>query len=141
VFPVGNNYNKRSIRRLDYAKHDLSAVFFETTGGGLDMDCSIMFTVAGSAVKIDVVSDQQPFAARVYTCLVALCRQQQKNLRYLEMTNHMPAVHIALPQPVSGQPVPNPAEVTSSVLGGWIHYCVSNFDPENYAVVFQQFFP
>jgi hypothetical protein len=46
------------------------------------MDCVIMFTVAGSAVRIDVVSDQQPFAARVYTFLVALCRQQQKNLRY-----------------------------------------------------------
>jgi hypothetical protein len=37
VFPVGNNYVKRSIRRLDFAKYDLSAVFFETTGGGLDV--------------------------------------------------------------------------------------------------------
>jgi hypothetical protein len=100
-----------------------------------------MFTVAGSAVRIDVVSDLQPFAAWVYTCLVALCPQQQKNLRYLEMTKHMPAVHIALPPPASGQPAPNPTEVTSSVLGGWIHYCVSSYDPENYAVyVFQQFF-
>jgi hypothetical protein len=57
----------------------------------------------------------------------------------LEMAKHVPAVRIAL-HPVPGQPVPNPAEVTSSVLGGWIHYYVSSYDPETYAVVFQQFF-
>jgi hypothetical protein len=43
----------------------------------------------------------------------------------LEMAKHVPAVHIAL-LPVPGQPVPNPAEVTSRVLGGWIHYYVSS---------------
>jgi hypothetical protein len=32
MFPVGNNYIESSIRRLDYAKYDFSAVFFETTG-------------------------------------------------------------------------------------------------------------
>jgi hypothetical protein len=132
---VNGNPAKRFIRRLDYAKYDISNVFFETSGGGMDFDCTLMFTVNGNAIRMDIVSDQQPFAARVYVCLVALCRQQQKNLRYLELSKGLPNVSISIPPGV------NPAEALTTALGGWVHHCVSSYDPENYAVIFQQYFP
>jgi hypothetical protein len=136
-FVVGNNSVKKTISRLDYGKYDISDVSFETSGGGMDTDCTLAFTVNSCVIKIDIVSDQQPFAARVYTCLVALCRQQQKNLRYMQMARTLPAVHLALP---AGQPGSNPAELTTAVLGGWVHHCISSYDPENYGMVFSQYF-
>ena len=129
------NANKRTVHRLDYAKYNIDAVAFETAGGMTDLDCSISFTVGRTAIKIDISKDVQPMAIRLYQCLTALCRQQQKNLRYLEFTKQLPAVHIHLP---AGS---DPATSTTAALSGWVNYAIQSYDPENYGVIFQQYFP
>ena len=135
IFSLALANGRKIVRRMEYAKFDIDSVGFETAAGMMDNDCTISFRVGGTVVSIDVFRDQQPMAVRAYQCLVALCRQQQKNLRYLNFTSKLQGIQIALP------PGSDPATATTAALAGWVNYSIQAYDPENYAVIFQQYFP
>lgn len=68
---------RKLIRRFEYREHLLSNVRMVTTGL-LDLDCEIVFDLAGEETTIDVKRREQPMAQNFYRMLVLLAREQHE---------------------------------------------------------------
>ena len=102
----------------------------------MDTDCTISFSVGGRNISMDVYKQHQAIAIQAYKCLVALCRQQQKNLRHLNFAKQqVHGIQISLP---TGADV---GSASTQALASWTNYAIQTYDPESYLPIFQQFFP
>lgn len=70
--------SKRSIKRYDYASHQVSNVSIETAGT-LDMDIELKFTLEGVVFSIDVKKTFIEQLKDIYKALITIGKQQQRD--------------------------------------------------------------
>lgn len=70
--------SKRSIKRYDYASHQVSNVSIETAGT-LDMDIELKFTLEGVVFSIDVKKAFIEQLKDIYKALITIGKQQQRD--------------------------------------------------------------
>lgn len=69
---------KRSIRRYEFAQHEVSSVSIETAGT-VDRDIELKFQIGSRALSIDVRKDFIEQLKDVYKALIAIGRQQMRD--------------------------------------------------------------
>lgn len=70
--------SKRSIKRYDYASHQISGVSIETAGT-LDMDIELKFSLDGTTFSIDVKKTHIEQLKDIYKALITIGKQQHRN--------------------------------------------------------------
>ncbi|MFN3789726.1 PH domain-containing protein [Massilia sp.] len=70
--------SKRSIKRYDYASHQISGVSIETAGT-LDMDIELKFSLDGTVFSIDVKKTHIEQLKDIYKALITIGKQQHRN--------------------------------------------------------------
>ena len=93
--------SKRSIKRYDYATHQISAVSIETAGT-LDMDVELKFNVDNTVFSIDVKKTFIEQLKDIYKALISIGKQQKRDaasrdnaLRALDATASVHKLNIA----------------------------------------------
>ena len=93
--------SKRSIKRYDYASHQISAVTIETAGT-LDMDIELKFNLDDTRFSIDVKKAFIEQLKDIYKALISIGKQQQRDavcrnnaLRTLDATASVHKLNIA----------------------------------------------
>lgn len=93
--------SKRSIKRYDYASHQISGVSIETAGT-LDMDIELKFRLDNEAFSIDVKKTFIEQLKDIYKALISIGKQQQRDaacrenaLRALDATASVHKLNIA----------------------------------------------
>jgi hypothetical protein len=70
--------SKRSIKRYDYASHQISKVTIETAGT-LDMDIELKFTLESTLFSIDIKKTFIEQLKDIYKALITIGKQQQRD--------------------------------------------------------------
>jgi len=93
--------SKRSIKRYDYASHQISKVIIETAGT-LDMDVELKFNLEGTVFSIDVKKSFIEQLKDIYKALITIGKQQQRDagsranaMRALDATASVHKLNIA----------------------------------------------
>jgi hypothetical protein len=93
--------SKRTIKRYDYASHQISGVSIETAGT-LDMDIELKFKLEGTPFSIDVKKSFIEQLKDIYKALITIGKQQHRDdvsrgnaLRALEATASVHKLNIA----------------------------------------------
>ena len=93
--------SKRSIKRYDYASHEVSSVSIETAGT-LDMDVELKFKLDNVMFSIDIKKTFIEQLKDIYKALISIGRQQQRDavcrdnaLRTLDATASVHKLNIA----------------------------------------------
>ncbi|GGZ03756.1 PH domain-containing protein [Pseudoduganella plicata] len=93
--------SKRSIKRYDYASHDISDVTIETAGT-LDMDIELKFHIDDTEFSIDVKKSFIEQLKDIYKALISIEKQQRRDevcrenaLRTLDATASVHKLNIA----------------------------------------------
>ena len=93
--------SKRSIKRYDYASHQVSGVSIETAGT-LDMDIEIKFKLDSTVFSIDVKKTFIEQLKDIYKALISIGKQQQRDalcrdnaLRALDATASVHKLNLA----------------------------------------------
>ena len=125
---------KRTIIRLDWARCELGSVGFETAGiGATDLDCEVKFIIGGHQMSIDVAKAQQLEAIKIYRLLTKLCMVQQENVRLLNFTSKLPAIHVHLSDGSDA------GTAMTSAVSQYVNEMVAKFDPVSYKAVFDDY--
>ncbi len=93
--------SKRSIKRYDYASHQISKVTIETAGT-LDMDIELKFNLEGLVFSIDVKKSHIEQLKDIYKALISIGKQQTRDagsranaMRALDATASVHKLNIA----------------------------------------------
>ncbi len=93
--------SKRSIKRYDYASHQISGVSIETAGT-LDMDIELKFSLDNTVFSIDVKKAHIEQLKDIYKALITIGKQQQRDavcrdnaLRALDATASVHKLNVA----------------------------------------------
>lgn len=93
--------SKRSIKRYDYASHQISGVRIETAGT-LDMDVELKFSLDNTVFSIDIKKTFIEQVKDIYKALISIGKQQQRDavcrenaLRALEATAAVHKLNVA----------------------------------------------
>ncbi|MGX9220773.1 PH domain-containing protein [Massilia varians] len=93
--------SKRSIKRYDYASHQISCVSIETAGT-LDMDIELKFSLDNTVFSIDVKKAHIEQLKDIYKALITIGKQQQRDavcrdnaLRALDATASVHKLNVA----------------------------------------------
>lgn len=93
--------SKRSIKRYDYASHQISGVSIETAGT-LDMDIELKFSLDNTVFSIDVKKTFIEQLKDIYKALITIGKQQHRNavcrenaLRALDATASVHKLNVA----------------------------------------------
>ncbi len=93
--------SKRSIKRYDYASHQISGVSIETAGT-LDMDIELKFSLDNTVFSIDVKKALIEQLKDIYKALITIGKQQQRDavcrdnaLRALDATASVHKLNVA----------------------------------------------
>ncbi|MEX5746687.1 PH domain-containing protein [Massilia sp. X63] len=93
--------SKRSIKRYDYASHEISKVSIETAGT-LDLDIELKFSLDNTVFSIDIKKTYIEQLKDIYKALITIGKQQKRDaasrdnaLRALEATASVHKLNIA----------------------------------------------
>ena len=93
--------SKRSIKRYDYASHQISGVSIETAGT-LDMDIELKFSLDNTVFSIDVKKTHIEQLKDIYKALITIGKQQKRDavcrdnaLRALDATASVHKLNVA----------------------------------------------
>lgn len=93
--------SKRSIKRYDYASHQISSVSIETAGT-LDMDIELKFSLDNTVFSIDVKKAHIEQLKDIYKALITIGKQQKRDavcrdnaLRALDATASVHKLNVA----------------------------------------------
>lgn len=114
VFGEAAAGRKRTARRLDYRKHKVEDIAFETAGMS-DFDCELSLQIGSNRISVDIKRAEQDDGAKTYRILHSLAIVQEAEERYFSLASS--AFNAALGSSLTSDPAALPNLIGISMQG------------------------